>query len=470
MKFNILFIILFSFNFCLEAKTLNQRESKFHLTIDASGSKDQKVYLARYWEGKPYKIDSTIVSQEGIADFANADNLPQGQYLIYLNPDISLELLLGDEQDDIKIVVDSADVQDSWVTGSKDTELFWTYLRFLNKKTGEQTSLADKLDGERLTNKERGDINKRISEIDDEVKKYVDDQINAYANTWYGVFLKGAIAVDLPIAEPKNVDEFNINKAYLKAHYFDNVNLSDSRFWYTHYLASYLDYYIDNVVDQASDSIALATEMLVEKSSGDDLSFERMLSRYTNWSLGSNVMGMENVWMHLYEKFIRGKNLSWIDSTKYNTLEQLYQISENCRIGMKAHDLELDLLGGGKINTKDVGKEYTLLYFYNPTCTHCIHEIPLIKENLYDKYKDKGLTVVGVYLDSNTEGWASFVEKNNIQDWINCADKNFTSKYWLYYDTSKTPATYLLDENKMIIAKMVDSNNLEKVLSYYIKY
>lgn len=471
MKYKILLFILFSsLQMPAETININKNTGSFRLEVQAYSEKKQTIYFGGYLDGITTILDSTVVSNQGSAIFSSKEPYPVGQYFIYIkNPQIKLELLLAEKQDDIKLCVNVSDPEKSTIEGSNDTRLFWAYLCFLNDKTKEQDGLLAKLESKNLTNADRSKAEKQIKKIDDDINQYINFQLKKYSNTWFAAYLKAILNVDLALNGSKTTEDINNAKAYLKEHYFDNINLSDRRYWRTNYFVSYLEDYMANVVEQDPDSLAVSACMLVAKAKDDEYCFEKMLTRFLSRSLQSNVMGDENVWMLLYEKYIKDKKLSWIDSSRYQTLDKLYEISANCRVGMKAENLNLDRLEGGTINTNDIDSDYTLLYFYNPTCGHCVKEIPRIREIIEDKYLDKGMVVVGINLNNDVDDWKNFVGQMHIKNWINCSDTKFKSNYWMYYDTSSTPATYLLNKNKIIVAKMIDSTNLDKFLSYYLK-
>jgi hypothetical protein len=57
-----------------------------------------------------------------------------------------------------------------------------------------------------------------------------------------------------------------------------------------------------------------------------------------------------------------------------------------------------------------------------------------------------------------------FVNKHKLNDWINVWDPERESWFWDSYDTSATPALYLLDKNRKIIAKKIDMETLDMIL------
>lgn len=469
MRYNRLIVIfLFFFSLCLEAESLNEGNG-FKMELNVPSQKGNVAYLLKYWEGDTYIQDSMYISDQGKANFYSEQELPQGQYVIFIRPDIKMELLLGEEQNDIKVYVDKDDVRQSKITGSKDTELFWKYLLVLDDNMERDFALSDELEKEGLSDKERADIEKQRTVLASELQKYVQTQLELHKNSWFGVFLKGTVSPELPVSKPTTREDYEKNRTYMKYHYFDNIDLSDPRFWRTNYFASYLESYMSTMIEQTPDSLASAASRLVGKSTGNDFCFEKMLSYFTNESLHSNVMGIENVWMRLYEEYIREKNLDWIDSVQYKELDRLYVHAEYNRIGMKARDLSLRTLKAENINIYDIDADFLLLYFYNPSCGYCEQEIPKLYEQVYPKYKDHGLKVVTIDIGDDVMTWKAFVQRLKLSDWINCADPEHKSDYWIYYDTSGTPATFLLDKNKTIIARRFDKDGLEKILNYYIE-
>ena len=137
---------------------------------------------------------------------------------------------------------------------------------------------------------------------------------------------------------------------------------------------------------------------------------------------------------------------------------------------MRARNIKLTTIDGKTIETNDIKAEYLILYFYGHDCNHCIEETPRIYNEVYTKYKDKGLQVVAIDIKgSDKKEWDKFVKNNKMTGWINAADPNNISQYWLNYDTSYIPSVFVLDKNKKIVAKKIDSKGLEQFFDYYTK-
>lgn len=469
MKYNILILISLLFVFKAEAQNNTDKdEASFHLDADIPSQKNNMLYLGYYWKGTTYARDSVQLSGEGKARISIPEGLTPGQYFIFIKPDFRIDLLLDKGEDDIHLYINEEDFAKSTITGSHSTKLLWAYLDNIQKRDTERRKLEKQLEDSSITTQKRKNLGEEIQKLDENTQAYIQKTIEDNKDNWFGVFLKGMESVTLPYKQPKDGKEFQENREYGKRHFFDNIDLSDPRLWSTNYMNSYIDTYLQHWVDQVPDSVACAASRLVAKTKGNEFCFKEMLSKLTNESLKSLRMGDENIWARLAEDYIFDKDIAWIDSTQNSELRRQYELIKNNRIGMKAHNLTLQTLKGYTINTNDIDAEYLLLYFYSPSCGHCQTATPELHDKLYAKYKDRGLKVVTINLSNEKQEWERFVKSKNIGDWINCADPEYKSQYWMYYDTSGIPAIFVLNKNKTIIAKKVDEQNLEKLFDYYI--
>lgn len=471
MKFNF-FIFLSLLLFCkVEAQNNNTNADidGFKIEVNIPTQKGQKLYLGQYWKDATYAIDSIYLSNDGNAVISIPHKLEQGQYFLYIKPSFQIDLLIGENQNNVRLYINENDFSQSTVSGSKDTGLLWKYLSEIQKYDIDIDEINEKLSDPNILAQGRTDLETQLNLLQEKKRNYTNATIKQNEKEWFGIFTKGLESITLPYSQPKNEKEYIENKEYGKAHYFDNINLTDPRFWRTNYFTSYINTYMRQWVDQTPDSLAIAAVRLVEKTKTNDVCFKEMLSELTNESLKSNVMGDENVWTRLYEDYILDKNVSWIDSTQHSELRRMYEVVKNNRLGMKAYNLTLQTIDEKTINTNDIKAEYTVLYFYDPDCTHCKAQTPKLYNELYQKYRDKGVEIIAINIGKDKQEWEQFVTENKLTDWINCSDFDFKSSYWMYYDISGIPAVFVLNKDKIIVAKKINEENLEKFFNYQYK-
>ncbi|NDV77626.1 peroxiredoxin [Dysgonomonas sp. 511] len=467
MKYNILIIMSLLFLAKMEAQN---KTDAFSLKVEIPTQKNKKLYLGQYWKETTYAIDSILLDKNGAGHFASPTKLTEGQYFLYIKPDFRADILIGEEQNDIELQIKAGNLLQNKVKGSKDTKILWEYLHgmdALNQKM--DTLYKEQKNRKNLTDMEVDNLEKQIEQAKGQSAQFTENLIKVNAGTWASAFIKGMQPVKLLHPQVTTLEEYKENIQYGKNHFFDNIDLTDPRFWNTNYFNSYIDTYMQHWVEANFDSIPVAASRLVSKTQGNDFCYKEMLSKLMNKSLASKVMGDENVWMKLYEDYIIGKKVEWITTEQMTELGRMYEYGKHNRIGMVAHNLGLQTIGGDSIHTNDIDAQYIILYFYDPGCGHCRTEMPIINEEIYKKYKDKGLKMVAININMEQKKWADFIEEKGLEDWINCADAGHKSEYWMYYDTSGVPSTYILDKNKKIIAKKVDKDNMLKILDHYTK-
>ena len=113
--------------------------------------------------------------------------------------------------------------------------------------------------------------------------------------------------------------------------------------------------------------------------------------------------------------------------------------------------------------SQQLGK-ITILDFWASWCRPCRVENPNLVR-IYNKLKNKGLHIVSVSLDRDKKRWVQAIQDDGL-NW----DHVSNLQYWRdpvaqLYKVSSIPATFILDENGVIIAKNLRGPQLEATLS-----
>lgn len=140
--------------------------------------------------------------------------------------------------------------------------------------------------------------------------------------------------------------------------------------------------------------------------------------------------------------------------------QQLSQ-SKAVSIGSKAPGFSAKTPDGKELSLEDAMAKYTLIDFWASWCKPCRKENPNIVK-AYEKYHDKGFTVLGVSLDKTKSAWTRAIKDDGLA-WNQISNL----KFWQdpiakKYNVRAIPASFLIDENGIIIAKNLRGSNLEK--------
>lgn len=133
--------------------------------------------------------------------------------------------------------------------------------------------------------------------------------------------------------------------------------------------------------------------------------------------------------------------------------------------GKEAPDFE-ELLVDGKTKMKlsDLRGQVVLLDFWASWCGPCRRENPNVV-NLYNKYKEKGFTVMSVSLDKDGNKWKQAIEKDKLS-WPNHVSdlKGWSCAAAKKYQVRGIPFTVLIDQEGKIIKTKLRGPELEQEL------
>lgn len=116
---------------------------------------------------------------------------------------------------------------------------------------------------------------------------------------------------------------------------------------------------------------------------------------------------------------------------------------------------------GDVLALNDVKGKLTLIDFWAAWCKPCRAENPNIVA-VYNKYKNKGLNVVGVSLDRKSEDWLRAIDADGLE-WNHISNlQYFNDPIAKLYGVNAIPAAFLLDENGVIVAKDLRGPALEE--------
>lgn len=159
-------------------------------------------------------------------------------------------------------------------------------------------------------------------------------------------------------------------------------------------------------------------------------------------------------------------------SEEYKNTPQGKLISERIRkkqqvvAGMKAIDFAMKDVNGKTISLSSFRGKFVLLDFWASWCGPCREEHPnLIR--VYEKYKNKGFTIVSVSIDTDKGSWLKAIAGDKIA-WTQLSDlKGNQGEIYLTYGITSIPANFLINPDGIVIAKDLKGDLLKNELAKY---
>ena len=142
--------------------------------------------------------------------------------------------------------------------------------------------------------------------------------------------------------------------------------------------------------------------------------------------------------------------------------------NRNIVVGSRVSNFSLPDSSGKSYQLYELLNEITIIDFWASWCGPCIKEIPVMK-NIYQNYRDKGLSVISVSLDQSEKQWIKALERYSPAG-INLIDKNNKSTESLKasYEIYSIPYVYIVDKNGVVVGDNLRGEDLVKKINQLI--
>ena len=444
----------------------------YKITLDMGGMRDSTVMLAFYSGEDRYAIDTAVFNEKGQAVFASDKPLDAGMYLVVLDRTAIFDLLISDEDTQtFSINIDKGQLlSEPTFTGSDENAAFMSYLTYKSEIVKEQADIKTRLTV--TTDEHRQDsLMQKEKQLRKQLSHYSDSVAARYKGKMVSVVLN---ALNVPEPTVPDFPEDTPNRdslifvsyySYAKDHFFDRMDLSDDRLSRTPFFEPMMYYYLDNVLlYQQADSIIPYVENILDKSFVNKKMYRYVLSNLFNHYMNSKVMGQEAAVVYLAENHYLSDKVDWESESFLLNIKDYVNRTKPTLLGVQAPELMMETLTLGQYeNLYSITAPFLIVYFYEPSCGYCKTETPKVYK-VFEKFKDKGVQVFAVYTQFSREEWSGYVESQGLY-WINVWDPLNSNDYREKYNTYVTPQIYLLDRDKKVVGRRLDSENLDRLLT-----
>lgn len=461
MKYLISLIAIFTF--------LNTSNAQHNLEFKVNGlKKGDTCILAHYYADQNKIVDTAIVNAAGKLIFNGSKKLLNGVYIIVLPKRSYIEFVVPNDDQDFQIDFDTSIAPSSKMSrGSMDNEAFFEFDKFASMQGVKMRDLKEAY-SKAEEGKKKEDLKAQITAIDKAVDSKRRDLIERYPTTFTSKLFRAVLDVEMP----KSLDGDTTGKRfeYYRAHYWDNIDLTDDGILRTPLFKGKLEYYMTKLFVQTPDSVIPAIDGMANLLEGYG---SKELYKYTVWWSTnhfeeSKLMCMDKVLHHMAKNYYCAGKCFWADSSLVSKMcEHAGKIGPTV-CGEIAPDLLLvDSTFVREYQLSKIKVPVTVLVFWDHQCGHCKKELPKLKE-MYDTMKQRGVEVYAVYTQGDWEGWRKYIRENKL-NWINVMDAHNKATFRKDYNIISTPQLYMLDENKKIMFKNPPAENVGFIADMMLK-
>lgn len=450
-------------------------QTGYKINFKVRGLKDTTAYLGFFLQEKTYVKDTAKVNSLGEFLFEGRTTLPQGVYFLVLNNSRLFDFVVGANQRFTLETSTEDYLKNMVVKGDEDNRLFFENMQFVASLQKEADPFVKTVQDSTLSEDQKKAARESLSKINTKANAYSQKIFDQYPKTLTARLLKMNAPVHVP--DPPRKANGNIDSTfqfrYYRQHYFDNFDLGDEAMLRTpkvFYWEKVKDY-LDRLFVQHPDTITKAINNLVAIAKKNQETYKYLVWNCVVNYQNPSIMGLDVVYVNLVDKyFTTGEMDYWLDKKTIKNMKEYADKLRMATIGSTAPNLIMQNENLQPKSLYDLKSKYTIVFFFKPSCSHCREETPKLV-NFYNANKKRfNLEVFAVSNDTSMQEMKTFIKEMKTP-WITVnGPRSYLKKHFmeLYY-ADTTPMIYILDDKKKIIARKLDSAQIEGFLENYEK-
>ena len=457
------------------------------------------AYLVKYTFDQQYISDTCKKIKNGLIEFKGKKDLDKGVYTLVSDAkSIYFDFFVNESQKFV-ITTDASDIVNSLkVTGSKENEMFFSYIKYITNKNQDFNKVREQTKG-----KSKEDSTKfmaeKVKQLNDEVRKFDTDFMLKTKGTFvYDVMNLKTEKEPTDIPKAKNGRPDSVYQYYYyKNHFFDGIDFKDERIVRTPFFDDRVKKYFDNVILMHPDTVIQEIDKILAKCNEGNLIYNLLIGYFTYKFEQSKIMGFDKVFVHVADKYIlSGKAKGVYTEETVKSIKERVDIMRNLLLEAKVSELymidttmgkQVRKMGFDTASTSksitdlyykniealtpmfktlyQVNAKYTVLVFWAADCGHCQTEVPKLHEDLKAIKGSIDYKVFAVQTkDELYESWKKFINEKKLTDFIHVFDPVHLNNLKERFDIYSTPVIYILDKDKKIKAKRLGADQVIDML------
>ena len=430
-------------------------------------------YLAGYYGKYTVLLDSTTANLKGEIIFKNSKKYTEGIYmLVNADKQIVTEFII-DKQQQFSISLNLEHPNKSTIENSETNKRFFKFNDFLKQTNLQIQELTQQLTPA-TTKKDSTIIKNKISTLNKSIVTYKNNSIKKDTSNILSLLFNLSKPIEHYFNEVTLTSKQD-SLSYLKEQFFKRINFNDERLLRNPFLETKIATYFNVLVPKDPESITQEVFTILNSIENKNSSMFSYLSLYfVNTYANPKIMGNDRVFINIYNTFFKDKTYDWLTEQQKIFLNTTNLHLKDNLIGDKAKNLFMTSIDGETLNLYDITAPYIVVIFWDPSCGHCVKELPKINKWYAKDLKNKGVKIYAVNLNPDLKKeWIDFIEKEQLNDWIHVAPSkvvygNYSKEevdFQTLYNVVQTPVMYLLDSSKTFRAKKISVENYINIIN-----
>lgn len=457
--------LLFFFLLLVVFKSFAQ--DSYKIKIHINGYQDSLLLLTTYYGDKIMLLDTAYAEKPGTFVFEGDSLLPAGIFMAVSSKKIKLFEFIVNEDQQFTMDTDTASYAgDLTVKGSAENKLFFDYVKFNEQQFENSRYLRDTIKTLQPGTAAYDAVKSKIDSVNKVAADYKLKIINENPDKFIAKLFNAMRDIDIPDSILNSPDSTAIYR-YYKKHFWDYFDMSDARLLHTPLMAKKVEQYFSQLVPVHPDSVIVAIDKVIGLARPSKEVVSWLVWHFTAEYQNPKYMGFDVVFIHLADEYFKKEDiLRATPSVTKSILEQADKMRP-LTLGSPAPNLILIDTTGNYKSFTNLTNKYVLLFFWDYDCGNCKRELEELKA--VEKTTPFDLGVYAICVNSDLDKWKEAIVEHGY-DWTNVnGTRSVTEDFHDLYDTHGTPAVYLLDQNRNIIAKQISVSQINRFLQNHEK-
>jgi hypothetical protein len=432
------------------------------IRINIKGYHDTVLLLTSYYGDKVILTDTATASKPGVFVFKNKEAVPGGIYMAVSPAKQKLFEFIIDTDQDFTMTTDTANyITRMVVKGSEENSVFFEYMNFNDQLYRANNSLTSKMGTVEKGSDEYFALSKQLDSLQSQASGYKLNIIEEYPELFVAKMFNAMRDVEVP-DEVRNDPDSSAAYRYYKQHYWDYLDLSDPRLLRTPIMARKVDQYLSQLVIIHPDSAIAAVDDILAMAKPSNEVFSWLCWHFLSVYQNPEYMGFDKVFIYLIDEYFSKEEITNLTPSILQTLQDRADIMRPLLLGNDAPNLILIDSSGKYRSFMSLPNEYIVLFFWDIECGICKKEISELKTLYSERQFD--LEIFAISVNADLEIWKKSLKEYELK-WVNVnGTRSVTEDFHDLYDIHGTPAIYVLDGERKIIAKHLSADQVAGLL------
>jgi len=417
----------------------------YSISLCLNGGSNESVILAIQQGEYVVPVDTLNPDHAGCVRFTGNSPLEAGQYVFVQNNKRLFNFLISGQEDitfSFTAHMDGGRTLDVRADGSEENAAYIRFNRFLQEHYSRANEM---LDGNRDPEQALAEVQR----LESTIREYASFVARQFEGQMLGIIAGNIFTPSVPPAETP-------------LHYLDHIDFSDSRILNTSILPVRLKEYFTSILPPLPDSLVFHADRILKGNIHPKV--KEYVARYLfTLFFTSEIMGVESAAVHMAEKWLLADTSLCPDPDLVREIEIFVRFNKQCLLGMKAPDLKLPDVHSREQSLHDLDARYTIVVFFEDNCPACSSELLKLTRFAQDHTEDD-IHYYAVYTQDNKDILSRYADFFP-EDWISVWDPDMSSGFQEKFNVRSTPKIFLLDKDKIIIGRDLNTENLEELLT-----